>query len=267
MVTNPDLNRQPTRRVIVLGASNVTRGLRTFCETAARIWGQPLDILAAIGYGRSYGKPSRVLARTLPGIKGCEMWEEWQARDPLPTAALITDIGNDILYGAEPQLISRWVRVCAERLAERCQTVVITALPLCTVDLLGPRRFKFLRSILFPSSSLTLQQVVESSYELDERVAEIAKALNLGRTQPDPRWYGIDPIHVRRSYWQDAWEQHLLPWRGTTAESHSSQRESENNPTWRLTRLRPKHQWYFGIEQRRPQPAWTGPDGSRLSLY
>ena len=262
---NSDHNRQPTRRVIVLGASNVTRGLRSFCETAARLWGQPLDVLAAIGYGRSYGQTSRVLARTLPGIRGCEMWEEWRARPPLPTAALMTDIGNDILYGAAPVQISKWVRECGERLAEQCETVVISALPMCTVNSLGPRRFKIMRSILFPSSRLTWQHVVENARELDERVAEIAKKLNFGRTEPDARWYGFDPIHVRRRYRHDAWDQLLRPWRETTAESHS--RSNASHPTWQLTRLQPKHQWYFGIKQYRPQPAWTGADGSRLSLY
>ena len=40
-------NGLPPRRVVVLGASNVTRSLSTIVETACRLWGRPLDMLLA----------------------------------------------------------------------------------------------------------------------------------------------------------------------------------------------------------------------------
>src|SRR5205807_8069752 len=58
----------PPRRVVVLGASNVSLGFGTIVETAARLWGAPLDLLAAFGHGRSYGLRKSVLGRELPGI-------------------------------------------------------------------------------------------------------------------------------------------------------------------------------------------------------
>jgi hypothetical protein len=263
-VSSEQRGRQPDRRVIVLGASNVTRGLRVFCQTAARFWGHPLDVMAAIGHGRSFGLPSRVLGRTLPSISHCELWEDWRARPPIPTAAIITDVGNDLLYGAAPRQIADWVRDCSERLAERCERVVISGLPIETVRNLAPAQFKIMRSILFPNSRITLREAIESSRELDERLAELAKAMNLGRTQPDSSWYGYDPIHIRRRFWPSAWEQLLDPW--ISAEERSPQNH-RMDVGWRLMRLRPKHRWMFGIEQHHAQPVWIGADGSRLSLY
>ncbi|HEY5315121.1 MAG TPA: hypothetical protein VIK18_21495, partial [Pirellulales bacterium] len=55
----------PTRRLVLLGASNLTRGLAPVLQTAAQLWDEPLDILAAAGHGRSYGATSRVLVRSL----------------------------------------------------------------------------------------------------------------------------------------------------------------------------------------------------------
>lgn len=58
----------PTRRVVLLGASNIARSLSIVFDSARNAWGSPLDIVAATGHGRSYGMSSRVLGRTLPGI-------------------------------------------------------------------------------------------------------------------------------------------------------------------------------------------------------
>ena len=73
-------------------------------------WGQPLDILAALGHGRGYGLESRVLGRRLPPILECGLWEALDRRPPCETAALLTDIGNDLVLGAEPEQLIEWVR-------------------------------------------------------------------------------------------------------------------------------------------------------------
>ena len=265
MVTAKSVGKSvlPARRVIVLGASNVTRGLRTFCETAGGLWGEPLDVLAAIGHGRSYGVRTTVLGRGLPSILDCELWDDWQSRESLPSAAIITDIGNDIMYGSSPRQIADWVQTCASRVAEHCQRVVITGLPLESIQRLGPRRFRILRAILFPRSPMTLEVALGRAMELNERVREIASALHIECIAPDPSWFGVDPIHIRRRHWSAAWVRMLHPLRDAV-ENGCCNHQSAN---WRLRRLQAKHRWFFGVEQRRPQPVWHGPDGSQLSLY
>src|SRR5262245_2033911 len=81
-------------RIVLLGASNLTRGISTVIETAGSILGRPLEVLAAFGHGRSYGMSSSVLGRSLPGIVDCGIWQSLAARPPVSTSALITDIGN-----------------------------------------------------------------------------------------------------------------------------------------------------------------------------
>ena len=55
-------------RIVALGASNLTRGFQTLVSTARGAWGPYVEVLAALGHGRSYGAPSRLVFRTLPGI-------------------------------------------------------------------------------------------------------------------------------------------------------------------------------------------------------
>jgi hypothetical protein len=206
---------------------------------------------------------TRVFGRTLPSIRDCELWEDWQSRDMLPSAAIVTDIGNDIMYGSSPRQISQWVQECAERLVARCERVVVTGLPLDNVTRLGPRRFKILRAILFPSSQLTLEQAIDRAIELNERVSTLAKAFNLEWTSPDPSWFGIDPIHIRRRHWSIAWEQMMHHLR----EADENTVAERSSAVWKLRRLRAKHCWLFGVEKRHAQPVWSGSDGSCLSLY
>jgi len=41
----------------------------------------------------------------------------------------VTDIGNDILYGADVGQIAEWVEECLTRLRGKCEQIVITELP------------------------------------------------------------------------------------------------------------------------------------------
>src|SRR5262249_38307569 len=108
-------NAVPQRRVILLGASNLTRGISTVVETEPCIWGRPLDILAAFGHGRSYGSRRWLLGRELPGIVECGLWQALEKSPPAPTAALITDIGNDVLYEEPVDTIVSWVEWCLDQ--------------------------------------------------------------------------------------------------------------------------------------------------------
>ncbi|MCZ6542107.1 MAG: hypothetical protein O6768_00410, partial [Planctomycetota bacterium] len=87
-------------RVVLLGASNLTRGISRAVGIAQAILGTPLEVLIAMGHGRSYGQRSRVLGRSLPGIVDCGLWDALLHGSGRPTYALLTDIGNDVMYGA-----------------------------------------------------------------------------------------------------------------------------------------------------------------------
>ena len=98
-LTTENVPTGAARRVVLLGASNLTKGIGTVVETACRTWGQPLEVHAALGHGRSYGRTTSLLGRQLPGILECGLWPALERTPGVPTAALVTDIGNDLLYG------------------------------------------------------------------------------------------------------------------------------------------------------------------------
>ena len=93
----------PQRRVIVIGASNVALGIASLIPACHQRWGSPLDFFLAGGHGRALRFSSHVLGRTLPSVFQSALWETLAEQPKLPTAVLVTDIGNDLAYGAAAQ--------------------------------------------------------------------------------------------------------------------------------------------------------------------
>jgi hypothetical protein len=254
----------PARRVVVLGASNVTLGLSSLISSARAAWGEPLDILAAAGHGRSYGTTSTVLGRSLPAILQCGLWEELRNRPPLPTAALLTDIGNDLLYGRDVPTILRWVEACLEQLQPIADRLVVTRLPLASLERTASWQLRLLISLAFPSSRIELTSTLVQARELDARLITFAGRFRAYIVQPDVDWYRWDPIHMTRARRLDAWQKYLSCWRD--GENILSPRVSFQQ--WlTAVRARPQQWRYWSRQRQRQQPCATFADGTRLSLF
>lgn len=254
----------PARRVVILGASNVIRGIPMVIEAARAACGVPVDLMIACGHGRSYGQESQVLGRTLPGIVPCGIWRALEQRPRAPLAALLTDVGNDLLYGASVRQILGWVETCCERLANGCNRMVITELPLASLATLDEHRFRLMRSILFPRSTLTIHQALQGAEQLNDGLATAARRFDAHLVKPLRDWYGFDPIHIRATHYDPAWRMIVRGW----CDADLATLPRMNWLEWlRLRRLRPEYRRVFGVEQRQPQPAAILPDGSWLSFY
>jgi hypothetical protein len=254
----------PPRRVVLLGASNLTRGISTVVETACGHWGRPLDVLAALGHGRSYGTTSTVLGRTLPGIVECGLWTALAERPRAPTAALLTDVGNDLFYGASPEQIADWVDTCLERLAGHTDQIVLTRMPVCNLKRVRPWHYRVLRNLLFPSCRLSFAEVNERAWQLDGRLAEVAARRHCRLIDPRAEWYGFDPIHIKLAHWPGAWHELL----GSGAEQPVCSPARASPRRWFYLRRRlPERFWLFGRPYGRRQPCGRLPDGTMISLY
>ncbi len=254
----------PSRRIVLLGASNVVRAISTIVETAELMWEPPLDVLAACGHGRSYGRTSCVLGRSLPGILQCGLWDDQQRRPALPTAALVTDIGNDILYGASAGQIAEWVEQCLVRLRGVCDRIVVTELPLARLASFRSWQYRPFRALLFPGSRVTFADAMQRAREVNARVIELAAQYRAVLRTPRLDWYGLDPIHIRRAAWSAAWGE-ILSGAGERVAPHSARGSWRR--WWQLRRQCPQARRLFGITQRREQRACILRSGSAISLY
>ncbi len=253
-------------RLVLLGASNLTRGISTVVATAHQICGGPLEILAAVGHGRSFGMTSIVLGCRLPGILDCGLWEALHHdRSAIATRALVTDIGNDLLYGATPATIAGWVDQCLTRLSDVEARIVMTRLPLQNLETLSRGRFLLFRTLLFPTCRLDLATISQRAGQLDAQLLELAAKHGVQLIQPQRHWYGTDPIHVKRSHGPVVWQAALAPWHPggpLPPPVRGSLRR------WLFLRTRVPHQrQVWGWSQRRRQPSAVLPNGSTLGFF
>jgi hypothetical protein len=251
---------------VVLGAGNVTRGISTIYETARLAVGGPLDLYAAFGHGRSLGLYTRVLGRGLCGLLDAGLWRALSdAPRPRASFALLSDIGNDLLYGVDPEKIGDWIKKILDRCQSVAQRVVVTELPLASIAQLGERRYLIVRRAIFPSCRLTLEEAKRGAIAINEMVHRAAEERGAIVVPHDAAWYGFDPIHIRISALAKAWSTVLRSWRDDS-ENELLARGSLAR-WWRLRTFSPEKRAYFGIERSNQQPAGRLRDGSRVWLY
>jgi len=255
----------PVRRAVLLGASNVTNSLRHIVSILGRQAGGPVEILAACGHGRSYGGWSSFLGlRHLPGIVGSGLWRALAARrlrQPLPTVALLTDIGNDLAYGEPVERIVSWVERCLHELADCPAATLLTLLPIARLERLTPWQFRLASAVLFPTRTLVHAPLLSQAHALDAELRRLGREAGAAVVEPDPAWFGLDPVHLRRGLARQAWDSILGSWP-----------EEQQGETARGVGRLP---WPLRAEEARllrwtvltPQPCARLADGTSLSLY
>ena len=249
-------------RVVAVGASNLTRGFHTIVATARSAWGPEVEVLAALGHGRSYGGPSTFVVRRLPGILQSGLWRELESHPPAPTRALVTDVGNDIMYGFPPAQILEWVDECVARLQQFTSDVVVTGLPHAAVEGLPAGRYLLFRSVFFPRCRLTLDQTLRAGAEVDAGLQAIAAGRGASFLRLKPEWYGVDPIHIRPGMWNAAWQEILCGGATPAASGRATRREA-----LRLYCLQPEQTAFLGRERHTPQRGVALRRGGRVWLY
>ncbi len=260
-----EMSSEPTPRVVLLGASNLTRGLAGAVLAARRrLEVERLEVLAALGHGRSYGQSSRVLWRALPPIVDCGLWRRLAQESGSPTWALVTDIGNDIGYGSSPEEVVSWVELCLQRLTPAVEQVVISGLPLSGLESLGRGRFSVLRTLLFPGSQLTYDQALSRSADLERQLAQLAEHWGAALVQPDPHWYGLDPLHFKVGARPEVWATMLAPWSASRSIEPQSAALGDRFQAWRATAA---ERQVFGRTKLTHQPCGRLSCGSSLMLY
>lgn len=254
-------------RVILLGASNLTLAFPLLINSLRATLPGHLDILAADGHGRSFGAHSQVLGRGLPGIKNCGLWSTLEG---LPASrnrplALMTDIGNDLLYGADVEAIVGWLESSLQRLTAIGAQIVMTRLPTESADRLTSASFLVARTLMFPTSRITWEQVKTRVVELDLAVQALGARYGAAVVDLPGEWYGIDPIHIRRRLRWPAWKIILDHW----SDLPEGMRLEDDSilGAWRMWTLRPAERWLLGWRQLKAQPSSVGIPQTTLWLY
>ena len=161
---NSDLKKKPVL-FILFGASNLARSFYGLKLSIKRcIHPRPATFIHAMGPGRGYLGRGGILNTTYPPIIDCGILESIQkTRKPnQQIIALITDIGNDIMYGVHSEKIIEGLQNILDTLGEVTKNIFITPIPINLKNDIGEFYFRVLRCIFFPKSSIQYSQTLES---------------------------------------------------------------------------------------------------------
>ncbi len=250
-------------RIILLGASNLTLSLRLAIQAIQQRLDSPSEVLVAVGHGRAYGICSSIMQRKLPGILDSGLWTQLAVSEPLPSYALLTDIGNDILYELLPGQILSSIERCIDQLQQQSAQIVMTNLPLASIESLTERRYLFFRNIFYPFCQLSRDITVQRARELHAGLITLAARKNITLYEQDPHWFGPDGIHV------DYWKRQAF-YQNVAGYFHVSKPEAaKTNPVSLAWQRRPTFAFktLFGYDLHCPQPSGLLANGSSVCKY
>ena len=207
-----ELNAAGTRAVVVLGASNVSRGLARLSAIVRALAPAPVSLFVAAGHGRGYGVNTRVAWRRLPSILGCGLWRALDRERIERPMVVVTDVGNELLYGLGVSAVAGAVGEATHRLATRGGRLVITGLPLAAVAGVGAVRYRLLRMLYVPRCLLGLDELKEATCWLDEELQALAVETGATFIEQPADWYGLDALHVRRPHLDALWQRVCDAW-------------------------------------------------------
>jgi hypothetical protein len=259
------MNRQKNR-IILLGASNLTLSLRLVIDLMQQRIGGASEVFAAIGHGRAYGCFSEMLLRGLPGIADCGLWRQLDTSDTQPVCALLTDIGNDIMYELPPAKVLLAVEWCIKQLLSHSAQIVVTGLPIASIERLTETRYTFFRNLFYPCCRLSRNEAIARVRTIHAGLVEMAARYRFTLVEQQACWFGADGIHVKFKRRADYYRNVLS---GFTEADHEPEPGYDDRPSLPFWQRRATfaYKTILGREFVCPQPSGLLLNGSKVFKY
>ncbi|MBC8287870.1 MAG: hypothetical protein H8E42_10405 [Nitrospinae bacterium] len=158
---------------VLLGASNLARGHSALTRHISQnISGS--EFVNALGPGRGYCARGGLLNFTYSPIGGCRVMESARvyAERGFRVIVLLTDIGNDIMYGVPEKSLIECLDTLIEKSLRLNAEVFVTAIHVDVCKDMGKRSFKLLKAIFYPKSSVTFDQADSAVKKLNHYLEE-----------------------------------------------------------------------------------------------
>ncbi len=262
--------------VAVLGASNVTLALPQILTVLhRRLAGSgPADYYVAHGPGRSYGTVAGLPGIEFPALGSCGLYEaleaRWRSTGQPPVYVMLTDVGNDVMYGVSARRIAGWIREIVEKFRSVEAHTVLTSVPVESVLSIPAWKFGLIRHILYPSYPMLRRDAFTRTVQVQDALEELGRDLAIDVLPTRKEWYSFDGIHVARR-----WRPHVF---GTWTDALLGRAEGATSPSGRngaelsissvrLRLSRPAELFIAGRRRTRAQKGIQIAAGARLYLY
>ena len=192
---------------IFLGASNLARSFHGLKDCIERcIFPRPASFFHAMGPGRGYLSRGGILNAVYSPILKCGILEAVRNKrvKDQPVIALITDIGNDIMYGVSSEKIINGLQYLVNALGEFKTNIFITSIPVDLENDISELRFHIIRQIFFPRSPIKYSQASNNITVINKFILQSSNK-KVTVINDMNQFCGIDKIHYSILKSQSAW--------------------------------------------------------------
>ena len=194
--------------LVLLGASNLSRGCFAFARhMKVCLYPRKVEVLVASGPGRAYCASGGLLNVSYPPIQSSDIFDMAQGKreSGYRVVALVSDIGNDIMYGVPAEQVTETVQQIFAKLQLLDAEIFYTTLPVAFEKRVNPLWFYLLRSVLLPSSRVSYDEAVAGIIEVNQFLRQSASKQCYLISDMD-RYLGFDEIHYEWLHAHSAWD-------------------------------------------------------------
>ena len=183
--------------LILLGASNLSRGCFAFAKHLRNcLLPRSVEVFIASGPGRGYCVPGGLLNINYPPIYSSDIFEAVQKKSEsgCRVIALVTDIGNDIMYNVSAEKLIETIQQIFVTLQSMNAEIFYTTLPVAFERKVHPVWFYILRSILLPFSRVSYDKATAGIITVNQFLKNYPSE-NCHLIPDMDRYLGYDEIH------------------------------------------------------------------------
>ena len=166
-----------------------------------------MEFLNALGPGRGFCARGGMFNFTYPPIQDCRILEAAEKKSCDTRVVLITDIGNDLMYGVSADTLIESLGGLIDRALQWNTEIFLTSIHVNLKKDVSQTTFFILKSLFYPGSSITYEETnlfiikvnayLEGKAEQNERVHLISGMESFA---------GTDKIHYSLLKTHSAWE-------------------------------------------------------------
>ena len=192
---------------LLLGASNLARGYSMLTQHLSQCR-EKTEFLNALGPGRGFCSRGGMFNFTYSPILTSRVIEsaEKKSKHAFHTAVLITDIGNDLMYGVSAKTLITSLDSIIDRMLGWNANIFLTSIHVNLKKDVAPTTFLLLRFLFYPGSKITFEEAglyvtkVNRYLEEKSRINERVHLITGMET-----FVGLDKIHFSLLKAHSAW--------------------------------------------------------------
>jgi len=164
------------------------------------------EFLNALGPGRGFCARGGMFNFTYPPVQDCRILEACEKKSCEKIAILITDLGNDLMYGVSADTLIETLDELIDRTLQWDAEIFLTAIHVNLKKDVSPTTFFILKSFFYPGSSVTYEEadlfIQKVNDYLEEKSRQNEKVHLITEMES---FAGADKIHYSLLKTHSAW--------------------------------------------------------------